>query len=69
MLFDTHVHTSISPCSNIRVDEIAERAKQLGLEGICITDHHSMAAGKHLTEGIQPNGLVVIFGMEYETKD
>lgn len=64
-----HIHTSISSCSNIPVENIVRYAKDAGLDGICITDHESMEARKHITEGLQPNGLVVIFGMEYETSD
>lgn len=69
MLFDIHVHTAISSCSNIRIDDIVASAKDKGLDGICITDHQTMAADKYIKEGIQPNGLIVIIGMEYETKD
>ena len=69
MIFDIHVHTAVSPCSNIRIDDIVDCAKDKGLDGICTTDHGTMAAEKYIKEGIQPNGLLVILGMEYETKD
>lgn len=69
MIFDLHVHTSISPCSNIPIEKIVSHAKNTGLDGLCITDHGTMDALKQLDEGIQPNGLVVIIGMEYETRD
>lgn len=44
-------------------------AKSIGLDGICITDHHTMDIRHHITEGPQENGVVVIFGMEYDTSD
>lgn len=69
MIFDIHVHTSISPCSNLAIEDTIMHAKNTGLDGICITDHDTMEAGNQLEEGIQPNGLVVIIGMEYETTD
>lgn len=67
MKFDLHVHTSISPCSRLELDRILATAADRGLDGVCITDHDTMAARHHLREGIQDNGLYIIFGMEYAT--
>jgi predicted metal-dependent phosphoesterase TrpH len=50
---------------NIR--DIISLAKERGLDGVCITDHDTMDIRHELTEGIQANGLWVIFGMEYST--
>ena len=69
MIFDTHIHTAISPCSRLDVHELIETAGRIGLDGICITDHQSMAIGRTITEGRQSNGLIVIIGMEYETPE
>jgi predicted metal-dependent phosphoesterase TrpH len=69
MQFDLHVHTTLSPCSHLQIDEILTHAKAFGLDGVCITDHETMEIRKHLREGIQQNGLCVIFGMEYSTSD
>lgn len=67
MLFDIHVHTRLSPCSRMRIGELLEHARARGLDGICITDHNLMDVRHVLTEGLQANGLRVIFGMEYST--
>jgi predicted metal-dependent phosphoesterase TrpH len=67
MLFDLHVHTSLSPCANINIEDLVARAMERGLDGVCITDHHTMDIRHVLAEGIQKNGLCVIFGMEYST--
>ena len=67
MLFDLHVHTDLSPCSNMNIEDIVVRARQRGLDGICITDHQTMDIRHAVTEGIQENGLCVLFGMEYST--
>jgi predicted metal-dependent phosphoesterase TrpH len=67
MLFDLHVHTALSPCSNMNIDDIVVRARQRGLDGICITDHNTMDIRHAIAEGIQENGLCVLFGMEYST--
>ena len=42
-------------------------ARERGLDGICITDHDTMDIRHTLSEGIQENGICVIFGMEYST--
>ncbi len=69
MIFDMHIHTTISSCSRLNVHELIETAGRIGLDGICITDHESMAVGKYIGEGRQPNGLTVIIGMEYKTPE
>lgn len=67
MLFDLHVHSCLSPCSRLAIQDAVARAKYLGLDGICITDHHTMDVRHRIFEGIQENGLCVLFGMEYST--
>jgi len=69
MRFDLHIHSSFSPCSDLAIDEILNEARSRGLDGVCITDHHTMKAGRLLKEGIQSDGLCVIVGMEYSTSD
>ena len=67
MLFDLHVHTTLSACSQLDMQDILRIARGCGLDGVCITDHDTMDIRHQLTEGIQANGLVVVFGMEYST--
>lgn len=69
MRFDIHVHSFLSPCSKLDIRDIVKHAKTLGLDGVCITDHDSMNIQQYLQEGIQGNGLCVIFGMEYATPE
>jgi predicted metal-dependent phosphoesterase TrpH len=67
MRIDLHVHTHISPCSRLDPEEMVRAALQAGLDGVCVTDHDTMEIRRHLREGVQENGLVVLFGMEYAT--
>jgi predicted metal-dependent phosphoesterase TrpH len=67
MLFDLHVHTSFSPCGRMNIEDAVARARGLGLDGVCITDHHTMDIRHVIAEGVQENGLCVLFGMEYST--
>lgn len=69
MFFDLHVHTDISPCSRLPLAAILQHARRLGLDGVCLTDHDTMAVGQVVREGIQEDGLCVIVGMEYATSE
>ena len=69
MRFDLHTHTTLSRCSQLKLEEILLWAGSKGLDGVCITDHDTMAVRHHLQEGVQSNGLCVIFGMEYATPE
>lgn len=69
MLFDLHVHTTLSSCSSLTLPDILSRSRMLGYDGICITDHNTMDIRKLIREGIQEDGLCVLFGMEYDTLD
>jgi len=65
MLIDLHVHTRFSACSRLSLDEILEHAASRGLDGVGITDHHSVQALELITPGLQPNGLRLFVGQEY----
>ncbi len=67
MLFDLHVHSAISPCSRLPLGDILAHARARGLDGVCVTDHDTMDARRALEEGVQPDGLCVVIGMEYAT--
>ena len=69
MILDLHVHTIYSSCSRLSLDEILRNARQKGLDGVCITDHNSMAVRADIKEGLQPDGLCILFGMEYDTPE
>ena len=66
MLFDMHIHTSYSPCSVIDLPELLRRSREMGLDGICITDHDTVASK---SEFIDSSELCVIVGMEYTTSE
>jgi predicted metal-dependent phosphoesterase TrpH len=67
MIVDMHIHTSFSPCSVITIPNLLQRAQKAGLDGICITDHDTMAS-KAVFDGIDDkHGLCVIVGIEYTT--
>jgi predicted metal-dependent phosphoesterase TrpH len=51
----------------MKLDQILSLALERGLNGVCITDHNTMAIRHYVPEGVLGNGLRVIFGMEYST--
>lgn len=67
MLIDIHVHTTASTCSRLTIEEIVTHATEMGLNGVCITDHNSVDVLKHIKPGLQPNGLWLFVGQEYHT--
>jgi predicted metal-dependent phosphoesterase TrpH len=69
MLFDLHVHSELSPCSVLAVAQIVDRARAAGLDGVCITDHNTTALRRQVAEGVRPDGLCLLVGMEYDTPE
>lgn len=68
MRIDLHVHSNVSPCSVLTPAEILAHARDKGLDGVCITDHDSKAILAQISEGFQPDGLLLLVGMEYTTR-
>lgn len=67
MLFDLHVHTTYSPCSRLLLGDILVHARGKGLDGVLITDHDTTEAMRWIRPGFQPDGLLLLIGMEYAT--
>jgi hypothetical protein len=56
MIFDLHVHTvQGSGDSNIEYEDLVPRAREVGLDGICITEH-----------GVQKTGMAEKLAREYD---
>jgi predicted metal-dependent phosphoesterase TrpH len=62
-LFDMHVHTSASADSTIPYVMAVQRARELGLRGIAITDHDSLTV-----VGCSQPDIVMIPGAELSTE-
>lgn len=67
MLIDIHVHSDHSACSVMPLEDILANGLRLGLDGVCITDHDTSRVLAQIEEGFQPDGLLVLVGMEYTT--
>ncbi len=69
---DLHLHTCLSPCAGLDMTPtgLVERARDLGLGLIAITDHNSaenVAAVRQAAGRLGPEGPVVLAGLEVTT--
>jgi predicted metal-dependent phosphoesterase TrpH len=64
---DCHLHTVASGDAVLTLDQLAERARQTGLDVVCITDHNVTTAAVQATE--RDLGVRVVVGEEIRTPD
>ena len=68
MIIDTHIHESkFSLDSKVSLIEIMSRAKEIGLDGICITDHDNNDITEEARELSKKTGFLIIPGVEVLT--
>jgi hypothetical protein len=66
--YDLHIHSHYSPCSIISPKMILKRAKKAGLNGIAITDHHTLKAYSILKRLNKDKNFEIIAGEEITTQ-
>lgn len=70
MLIDMHMHEkNFSPDSHMKIDQIVERAKLIGLDAVCITDHDSIGFITLVEEARQRLNFPIFVGVEYLTTE
>lgn len=70
MVIDLHIHTLVgSPCSIIDIHDLIKQAKKVKLDGICITDHDSIAGINQSKKIGKEAGIKVFGGIEVSTKE
>lgn len=68
MIIDLHNHTKIrSVCSELTLEELVKRARQLGIEGVCVTEHDMTWDADALKEAMQTYQFPVFGGVEVKT--
>lgn len=68
---DLHIHTALSPCAGEEMTPpaIVEAALKAGLQVIAVTDHNSAGNVAAVREAARGKGLVVLAGMEVQTRE
>lgn len=68
VVIDLHVHSHpASPCSTITLRELIEEAKEIGLDGICLTDHNHRWEPRKVEDLRQKHGFLILRGNEITT--
>lgn len=67
MLIDMHVHTNYSPCSIIDIPQLFLTCRIIGIDGVCITDHDTLASKAEIEKLKSKVDIFVLVGMEYTT--
>ena len=67
-VFDLHVHTTYgSGDSGLTPDDLAARASEIGLDGVCLTEHSGGWTLDAVREAFEGSGVTAIAGLEVET--
>jgi hypothetical protein len=68
---DLHIHTILSACaeSEMMPEFILERAQQLGLGLIAVTDHNSAENAAAMLAAAEETGVTVLPGIEVQTRE
>ncbi len=68
---DLHIHTVLSACAEVEMlpARIIERAKELRLGLIAITDHNSAENAEAMLSAAEGSGITVLPGMELQTRE
>jgi PHP family Zn ribbon phosphoesterase len=68
---DLHIHTCLSPCAELEMlpEFIVERAQDLGLQIIAVTDHNSAENAAAVVNAALGTGITVLPGVEVQTRE
>jgi predicted metal-dependent phosphoesterase TrpH len=66
---DLHVHTALGGDSIIKPEELIPRARQVGLDAVCVTEHHSAFLSDPLKKMSLQSGFPIFQGLEYRAME
>lgn len=70
MIIDTHMHEkTYSLDSKLSLEDIVKRSREIGLDGVCITDHESNDIMEKAYEYSKETGFLIIVGAEILTHE
>jgi len=67
MRIDLHIHTRPRSCSAIDPGELAQQARRVGLDGLCLTEHNCLWDPREINELAGEGGLCIFQGNEITT--
>ncbi len=67
MLIDLHCHTKYSYDCYLEPLDLIKRAKEVNLDGICITEHYSFTLSRHIAKIDQGGDFLILRGLEIST--
>lgn len=67
VLIDMHCHSVFSQDNNLEPADLIDRAVQLGLDGVCFTEHYSVDASRPVERIERPDGFLIFRGVEIST--
>jgi predicted metal-dependent phosphoesterase TrpH len=67
MILDLHCHSRYSYDNHLEPEDLIHRASELGLNGVCFTEHNSVDASGHVHRMQHPPSFVVLRGVEVST--
>lgn len=66
---DLHIHSALGGDSSIEPGDLVERARTVGLDAVCVTEHHSHALSEPFDEISRKSGFPIFRGMEYRAAE
>ena len=66
---DLHVHTMLGGDSAIRPEEVVERARRIGLDAVCITEHHAYDLSSPFGQISKQANYPIFRGLEYRAEE
>ena len=67
MLIDLHVHSNHTRGCNASVRDVVRRAREVGLDGVAITDLNTLDALPEVRTAAQEEGILALCGVEVTT--
>ena len=66
---DLHIHSELGGDSDIKPDDLVNRARSVGLDAVCVTEHHSHDLSAPFDEISRKSGFPIFRGMEYRAAE
>ena len=67
MIIDLHCHSKYSEDNHLEPEALIRRAVELGLDGVCFTEHHSLSCSWPIGRMRIPENILVFRGIEVST--